>query len=48
VREIQCLIVGWFDHNLGTSGPGHNGVDGEFGTKIYDAVVSLQKSLNPG
>ena len=46
VREIQCLLVGIFGKNLGTSGPSHDGVDGEFGTKTYNAVLSLQKQLS--
>jgi peptidoglycan hydrolase-like protein with peptidoglycan-binding domain len=46
VREVQCLVVYVFGQNVGTSGPAHDGVDGEFGTKTYNAVVSIQKSLN--
>lgn len=46
VREVQCILVGRFDYNLGTSGPNRNGVDGEFGTRTHNAVLNMQIRLN--
>jgi peptidoglycan hydrolase-like protein with peptidoglycan-binding domain len=46
VREIQCLLVYTFGYDLGSSGPSYNGVDGQFGTKTYNAVLNLQRNLN--
>ncbi|MEV5357030.1 peptidoglycan-binding protein [Streptomyces sp. NPDC052693] len=41
IREVQCLI------NINTSYPTVLEVDGKFGTKTYNAVVSVQKHAFP-
>lgn len=41
VREIQKMLVA-LDYDLGTSGKNKDGVDGDFATKTFDAIVDFQ------
>jgi peptidoglycan hydrolase-like protein with peptidoglycan-binding domain len=46
VREAQCLLKFWgFGGLLGTSGPNHDGVDGDFGAKTRAAVRAFQTAF---